>query len=94
MKKIINILLLFVFATAFFACEKEIIKPFNEEGKHIDCLGSSDNNEDFTRGSDDDSKVIEDDNVTDPDEEEDFEEDESVTDPDEEEDFEEEEPSK
>lgn len=89
MKKIINILLLFVFATAFFACEKEIIEPFIEEGKHMDCFGSSDNNECLTRASDEDSVMIEDDSVTDPDEEEDFEEDDSVTDPDEEEDFEE-----
>ena len=89
MKKIINIILLFVFATAFFACEKEIIEPFIEESKHNDCYGSSDNNECSIRASDDDSIVIEDDCVTDPDEEEDFEEDDSVTYPDEKEDFEE-----
>jgi hypothetical protein len=89
MKKIINILLLFIFTTTFFACDKEIIKPTNGECKSFDCLVFSDDNDDLTRDAREDFISI-DDNVTDPDEEEDFEEDE-VTDPDEEEDFEEDE---
>lgn len=104
MKKIIKISLLFLFALMFTACEKEVIKPVNDEVQQLNSSELSDENDSFTRSrilsvvSDDDrvtdpdeeEDFDEDDNVTDPDEEEDFDEDDNVTDPDEEEDFDEE----
>jgi len=94
MKKLINITLLFAFALVFFACEKEMIKPFNKDNHNSNCLDSSEDTDSFTRefalingddvtgpGKEED---IDGNDITDPDEEEDFD---GITDPDEEEDF-------
>jgi hypothetical protein len=96
MKKLINISLLLLFTLVFFACEKEIIMPVNQENKNINCFESFSDSDSFTRDADDITSINDsdsDDNTTDTDTE-DGEDDDNVTDPDEEEDFEEEDFSK
>jgi len=92
MKNLINISLLFLFATTFVACNKEIIRPVSEDVQAENCFfyeGDEDSNFNRSQGNNSDEILTGENGITDPDEDEDFDGDknDNITDPDEDEDF-------